>query len=61
LAAALDAEIGAQADDGGWWPAWSWGDGWFEEAWPTARREWAGKITVELLHILEHHGRLAGR
>ena len=26
----LEAEISAQAEDGGWWPAWAWGD---EETW----------------------------
>lgn len=47
----LDQEINGQGKDGGWWPTWHWGQ--FDEVWPTAKQEWAGKITVETLHVLQ--------
>lgn len=46
----LDQEIARQGDDGGWWPAWHWGQ--YEDVWPTAEREWAGKLTAETLRTL---------
>ncbi|MFW9863282.1 MAG: hypothetical protein ACFFET_13415 [Candidatus Thorarchaeota archaeon] len=46
----LAEEIHRQAEDGGWWPAWKWGQ--FEDVWPIAEREWAGKITVHCLTTL---------
>ena len=46
-----DYEIGQQREDGGWWPTWSWGQ--YEDVWPTAEREWAGKITVHCLIALD--------
>ena len=39
-----DYEINRQAEDGGWWPTWNWGQ--YEDVWPIAEREWAGKITA---------------
>jgi hypothetical protein len=39
-----DYEIDRQGEDGGWWPTWNWGQ--YEDVWPIAEREWAGKITV---------------
>lgn len=39
-----DYEINRQGEDGGWWPTWKWGQ--YEDVWPIAEREWAGKITV---------------
>jgi hypothetical protein len=39
-----DYEINRQGEDGGWWPTWNWGQ--YEDVWPIAEREWAGKITV---------------
>ena len=39
-----DYEINRQGEDGGWWPTWSWGQ--YEDVWPIAEREWAGKITA---------------
>ncbi len=39
-----DYEINRQDEDGGWWPTWSWGQ--YEDVWPIAEREWAGKITA---------------
>ncbi|MHA1951184.1 MAG: hypothetical protein ACW99G_18125 [Candidatus Thorarchaeota archaeon] len=40
-------EIERQADDGGWWPTWKWGL--YEDVWPIAEKEWAGKITLDFL------------
>ncbi len=56
--AALDATISQQAEDGGWHPGWHWGQ--YEEVWPIAKQEWAGKITTETLHKLRDFGRIAG-
>ena len=39
-----DLEINRQHADGGWWPTWSWGQ--YEDVWPIAKKEWAGKITT---------------
>ncbi|MCB8984628.1 MAG: hypothetical protein H6659_12440 [Ardenticatenaceae bacterium] len=58
VAQALDVEITRQQDDGGWWPNWHWGQ--FEDVWPVAEKEWAGKITAETLWTLRRFGRLAG-
>ena len=44
----LQKSIEQQQDDGGWWPKWTWGQ--YEEVWPIAQREWAGKLTLEALH-----------
>ncbi len=57
VSALLDAEIARQAGDGGWWPGWQWGQ--YEDTWPIARQEWAGKITVEALHTLHNFGRIS--
>ena len=46
----LRDEIQKQAGDGGWWPTWKWGQ--YEEVWPIAERDWAGKITVHCLAAL---------
>ncbi len=54
---ALDHEIEQQGEDGGWWPGWHWGQ--YEDVWPIAKQEWAGKITVMTLHTLQQYGRLA--
>lgn len=53
---ALDDEIANQGDDGGWRPGWHWGQ--YEDVWPIAKQEWAGKITVETLHTLNNFGRI---
>ena len=55
---ALDTAISQQAADGGWYPAWHWGQ--YEEVWPIAKQEWAGKITAETLHKLRDFGRIEG-
>jgi len=47
----LGEEVRKQADDGGWWPTWKWGQ--YEDVWPIAEREWAGKITVHCLAALK--------
>jgi hypothetical protein len=46
----LREEIQRQADDGGWWPTWKWGQ--YDDVWPIAEKEWAGKITVHCLTAL---------
>jgi hypothetical protein len=56
--AQLNATITRQAEDGGWWPTWQWGQ--YEETWPRARQEWAGKLTVETLHTLRSYGKIEG-
>jgi hypothetical protein len=53
---ALDDEITNQADDGGWWPGWHWGQ--YEDVWPIAKQEWAGKITVDTLYTLKKFNRI---
>ena len=47
----FDLEISRQGEDGGWWPTWTWGQ--YEDVWPIAEREWAGKITVHCLIALD--------
>jgi hypothetical protein len=46
----LGEEVQKQAEDGAWWPTWKWGQ--YDDVWPTAEREWAGKITVHCLTTL---------
>lgn len=41
----LDYLVGEQADDGAWWPTWSWGRD--EEVWERQRVAWAGVLTLE--------------
>ncbi len=52
----LEEEIGRQADNGGWWPTWQWGQ--YEEEWEIAKQEWAGKITVDCLLCLKEYDML---
>jgi hypothetical protein len=54
----LEQEIGRQADDGGWWPTWKWGQ--YEDVWPIAEKEWAGKITVGCLTALKAFDMIEG-
>ena len=54
----LEQEIPKQAEDGGWWPTWQWGQ--YEEVWPIAEKEWAGKKTVECLTSLREFGFIEG-
>ena len=66
LAAALDAPLRAQldhlvatqADDGAWWPIWTWGDGADPDAWAVSRVAWAGMLTLDALRQLQAYGRL---
>ncbi|MHA2358695.1 MAG: hypothetical protein ACXAB5_00335 [Candidatus Thorarchaeota archaeon] len=43
----MHREIERQSDDGGWSPSWKWGQ--YEDIWPIAEKEWAGKITLDCL------------
>ena len=52
----LENEIAHQAEDGAWWPGWHWGQ--YEEVWEVAKKEWAGRITLECLHTLKNFGKL---
>ncbi len=54
----LEQEISKQAEDGGWWPTWQWGQ--YEETWPIAEKEWAGKKTVECLTTLREFNLIEG-
>ncbi len=53
----LDFEVEQQDEDGSWSPNFSWGDQ-YRETWPTARREWQGRITVDNLKVLRNFGRI---
>ncbi|MFW9789176.1 MAG: hypothetical protein ACFFE2_04420 [Candidatus Thorarchaeota archaeon] len=46
-----DREIEEQSEDGGWRPTWKWGQ--YEDVWPIAEKEWAGKITVNGLIAMD--------
>lgn len=48
----LHKEISNQSEDGGWWPTWKWGQ--YEDIWPIAEKEWAGKMTYECLRTLKN-------
>jgi hypothetical protein len=53
----LDYEIAQHAEDGVWQPKWTW-YGLYPEAWPQAKQDWSGYITVRMLTILKRFGRL---
>jgi len=53
----LDFEIGRQAEDGSWPPAWTWDD-LHPETWPTAEAEWKGVLTLHTLKVLRNFDRL---
>ncbi|MDA0700476.1 MAG: hypothetical protein O3A02_04645 [bacterium] len=56
----LDHLIATQADDGAWWPQWSWGEeGADAVAWAESRTAWAGMLTLDALRQLRAFGRLA--
>ncbi len=57
VSANVDRIIDEQSSDGSWQPAWSWG-GAFPDEWSTARREWAGVLTLSRLQLLSRFGRL---
>jgi len=54
--AELDYLIGEQADDGAWWPTWTWGrdDG----TWQRQREAWASVLTLDAVTRLDAYGRL---
>jgi len=47
VAAELDFEMDQQQAGGSWHPFWSWGQ--YEDVCPTARLEWQGNLTVDML------------
>ncbi|RDE10869.1 MAG: hypothetical protein C4K48_12750 [Candidatus Thorarchaeota archaeon] len=49
----IASQIQKQSDDGGWWPTWEWGQ--YMDSWSHAKKEWAGKITVECLISLKQY------
>lgn len=51
----LELEVAEQAEDGGWWPSWKWGQ--YEDVWLVAEKEWAGKITLRCLQTLRELNR----
>ncbi len=53
----LDFEVEQQGEDGSWSPNFSWGDQ-YPEVWPTAKREWQAKLTVDTLKSLKNFGRI---
>ena len=53
----LDFLLETQDPDGSWKPTWSWGDA-APDAWETAKREWAGVLTLGALRILGVFGRV---
>ncbi len=57
VAANFDYLIGEQGGDGAWSPTWNWGDK-FPEAWPQARRDWQGVLTLDALKVLRAFGRI---
>ena len=58
----IENNIGYLIDNqtaGGYWePTWTWGD-FYPDAWPLAREEWRGEITLHNLLSLRAYGRLA--
>jgi hypothetical protein len=51
----LDSEIELIKTNNGCIPTWSWGM--FEEAWEQAKKEWIGKMTVDLLITLKNYNK----
>jgi len=58
--AQLDHLIASQADDGAWWPQWSWGEDADADAWDASRIAWAGMLTLDALRHLRAFGRVEG-
>ena len=52
----LDYLLAEQADDGAWWPTWSWGRD--ERIWEQQRVVWAGVLTLQALTRLHAFGRI---
>jgi hypothetical protein len=57
MSAYLDYEIAQHAEDGVWQPKWSW-FGLYPEAWPQAKQDWSGCLTLRMLTVLNRFGRL---
>jgi len=57
LQAYLDYQINRQTPEGTWDPVWTWGDS-YPEAWPQARQECRGHLTLETLTSLRAFGRI---
>ena len=51
----LDLEINLLKANGGCIPGWNWGM--FEDEWEKAKKEWIGKMTIDLLITLKNYGR----
>ena len=60
IEANLDYRIEGQDPGGSWSPNWTWGEN-YPEAWPQARQEWQGVLTLENLLLLRRFGRLESR
>ncbi|HET8986368.1 MAG TPA: hypothetical protein VFN03_11470 [Trueperaceae bacterium] len=56
--AQLDELIHQQADDGAWWPVWSWGDPEPESPGGRSRVAWAGVLTLDALKSLQAFRRI---
>jgi hypothetical protein len=56
--AQLDELIHQQAEDGAWWPVWSWGEPEPGSAGARSRVAWAGVLTLEALKSLQAFGRI---
>jgi len=54
----LDFAVDHQEADGCWLPEWSW-YGLYPDAWPIAKLDWQGVLTLRMLRILRAFGRLA--
>lgn len=52
----LDYLVEEQADDGAWWPTWSWGRN--EDVWERQRVAWAGMLTLDALLRLRAYDRI---
>ena len=55
----LDYQVDHQTPEGAWDPVWSWGD-FYPQAWPEAKVEWQGHLTLETLTTLDAFGRIEG-
>ncbi len=53
----LDFEIEHQQPNGAWSPKWTWGD-LYPDAWPQAKRDWSGILTLRTLKALRDFERL---
>lgn len=54
--AELDFLVAEQAQDGAWWPTWTWGRD--DAAWQRQREAWASVLTLDALTRLHAYGRL---